>query len=68
MVKTSGAIEFFDFKLQRKVWVPRGNCRLEEFVTSRGRRKRIIATVRDNPDNPSETRELSKLCPLDFSL
>lgn len=68
MAKTTGAIEFFDFKLKRKVWVSREDCRVEDFVTSKGKRRRLIATVRDNPNDPAECRELSKLCSANFEL
>lgn len=68
MSKSTGAIEFYDLSTRKKIWVPRGQCKLEEFETSRGKRRRLIATIADDPDNPSATRKVSKLCSASFEL
>lgn len=64
----SKTIEFYDMKHRKKVQVPTKNCYLETFDTKRGQRTRIVAVVRDNPDDPKAERNLSKLCSKDFKL
>lgn len=61
-------IEFYDVKYRRKVFVPKENCHLETFDTSRGVRTRIVAIIFDDPDNPTKERRLSKICSKDFKL
>ena len=57
-------IEFYDVKKKKKVVVPKEQCRIETMETSRGRRKRIIATIYDT----SQPRNLSRICSWDFKL
>lgn len=67
-MSSDGPIQFYDMKLRQKVWVPREDCFTEVMVTKTGKKKRIVAVVRDNPRDPTDVRHLSKLCRMDFEL
>jgi len=60
----SDVIEFYDTKHKKKVVVPKEQCRIETLETSRGKRKRVVATIYDT----NKPRNLSKLCAWDFKL
>jgi hypothetical protein len=61
-------IDFYDVKRRKHVEVPVKYCRTEILETSRGKRKRIVGAIRDNPSDPDDERFLSKFCSMDFEL
>ena len=60
------AIEFYDIKYKKKIMIPKEQCVLEILETSKGPRRRIVATIWDNPNGIK--RRLSKFCSKDFKL